>query len=126
MNGISDLAYAPGAERGRRAGMNSTGSWEGDVNITIAASLDYLPNLWTLGVLYGIRGDRAVEDRAEVGLMGFEPFRNATAPTLAEALQRPLYTTANLLHLALLMHGRRSHHLVCRLCRRTNVGLPAL
>ena len=83
---------------------NSSGAWEGDVNISVASKLAYLPNLWTLRYLNYSTMEQGVEDVAEVSLMGFRPFSGnqtvgALPRTFAEAAERPLYTTANMLRL---------------------------
>ena len=53
---------------------NSSGTWEGDVNITTAHALNYLPNLWTLEYLGLAAAQQRVEDLSEVNIMGFRPF----------------------------------------------------
>jgi hypothetical protein len=83
---------------------NSTGTWEGDVNISTASSFAFLPNLWTLKFLGLSSSEQRVEDISEVDLMGFHAFSggqtvgNATPPSFAEAAERPTYTTANIRH----------------------------
>ena len=84
--------------------------WEGSVDIVGAAQLSYFPNLWinflekiTPGWPTAASG--ASGARAEIGMMGFAPFTGADAAgnsvpkTFEEAALRPLYTSANLLHL---------------------------
>ena len=86
---------------------NSSGTWEGDVNVTVASELPYLPNLWTL--MYQnltARVSQREEDLAEVGIMGFKPFStpdpvgSAQPPSFAEAAERPLYVAHNMLGLS--------------------------
>ena len=85
---------------------NSSGTWEGDINITSAAAMDWLPNLWEIMYL-GLtpRTDQREEDWAEVYIMGFKRFSGATPPgkafppSRAEAAERPIYTTANMFRL---------------------------
>eukprot|EP00035_Acanthoeca_spectabilis_P031745 m.15583 g.15583 ORF g.15583 m.15583 type:complete len:512 (-) comp4936_c0_seq1:37-1572(-) len=85
---------------------NSTGQSWGDVNMTDAAALGWLPNLWTVAALgYRPATPMHVEDLAEVEVMGFPPFGggavgNTTPRTVAEASQRPIYTTVDLMHLS--------------------------
>ena len=88
---------------------NSSGSWEGDVNITTAAALPYLPNLWSLQFLnLTEKVSQREEDLAEVYIMGFTPFDDrggapvgaAAPPDFASASARPLYVAHNMLGLA--------------------------
>ena len=88
---------------------NSSGTWEGDVNITTAAALPYLPNLWSLMFLnLTEKVSQREEDLAEVYIMGFAPFDDrggapvgaATPPDFGAAAQRPLYVAHNMLGLA--------------------------
>eukprot|EP00040_Diaphanoeca_grandis_P009079 m.47537 g.47537 ORF g.47537 m.47537 type:complete len:460 (-) comp20515_c0_seq1:62-1441(-) len=85
---------------------NSSGTWEGDVDINVAANMSYLPNLWTIMYLkISPYRTQKQEDYAEVNLMGFRPFTgghiigNSTPPSFDEAAERPFYTTSNLLHI---------------------------
>jgi hypothetical protein len=85
---------------------NRTGSWEGDIDLDQLEQAEYFYNLWTLQYLNLVPVTRQVEeDVAEVYLMGFRPFSNASAvgnstpATYVDATDRPLYTTSNLLHI---------------------------
>lgn len=86
---------------------NATGTWEGDIDIEHAIATPFLPNLWTAEYLkLAAPTDQPEEDKAEVGIMGFRPFsdgkpvgRGSKPVNLSEAIERPLYTTSNLLHI---------------------------
>eukprot|EP00038_Savillea_parva_P024773 m.45006 g.45006 ORF g.45006 m.45006 type:complete len:527 (+) comp6600_c0_seq1:125-1705(+) len=82
---------------------NSTGTWEGDVNMTTAQQLSWLPNLWEVMYLkLAPPTEQRQEDLAEVNIMGFRPFSHGAVghgvpQSLDEASSRPTYTTVDML-----------------------------
>ena len=85
-------------------------SMHADVNLTVAKSMPYFPNLWQLQALGlvdpagnpskhggggGGGGGNDRQTNAEIGLFGLAPFVNASRPTVAEANGRLIYVALN-------------------------------
>ena len=98
------VAEVRSAELTHNFNANSSGTWEGDLDIEGAIATPFYPNLWTIMYTNLSKFKSQIpEDLAEVNLMGFRPFSSGLPvgsasnhpATLDEATERPAYTTCN-------------------------------
>jgi hypothetical protein len=70
------VAEVRSAELTHNFNANSSGTWEGDMDIEAVIKTPYFPNLWTIMYLnLSAFKSQKEEDLAEVNLMGFPPFK---------------------------------------------------